>query len=81
MALPTDGFTVRSVTYTLGTDNGLSISLDLSMETFGARTAADELLPYLEAALTGFRTAYEGGTANTVNFIERRFSGDLQGAL
>lgn len=81
MTLPTDGFNVSSVTYSVGTSNGLLVSITIGTNTSGKQIAADELIPYLETALDDLRTAYDGWTSNTVSYIERQHFGNLQGSV
>lgn len=81
MALPTDGYSAESVTYNLSTSNGLSVTVVVATDSPSRRDAAEELLPYLDAALETMRTDYQGGTSETVLFIDRAYSGSVHDSL
>lgn len=79
--LPADGYAPMSVTYTLGTSNGLTLKLSLGVPSTGHRTAAEEFLPYLEEALNNLRTNYQNDVPQTVTYIGRSYEGSVQDSI
>jgi hypothetical protein len=76
-----DDVTVREIRYDFGADNGVTFSLSVGAETGPVRAAAEELAPYLEAALIAFRTAYENGTPNSAIYLQRTYNGSREASL
>lgn len=81
MPLPTDGYSAEGITYTLSTSNGLAVTVSAVTDSPSRRDAADELLPYLDAALETLRTDYQNGTSETVLFIDRAYTGSVHNSL
>lgn len=73
MALPTSGYNPQNVKYLIGSNAGVSLSIDGSAEDVAAEL--EELLTYLDSALVSFKSAYDSGTSYTVN-IYKSFQGE-----
>lgn len=81
MALPTDGYSAEGITYSFSTSNGLAVTVSAVTDSPSRRDAADELLPYLDAALEQMRTDYQAGTSETILFIDKAYSGSAHDTL
>lgn len=75
MALPTSGYNPQAVKYLIGSNAGVSLSIEGAILTGENGTEVEELLPYLDSALGSFKTAYDGGTSYTVN-VYKSFQGE-----
>jgi len=72
MAFPTSGYNPQTVHYLISSSAGVQLSIDGSVAE--SPTEAEELLSYLDTALAGFKTAYDGGTSYTVA-VTKSFGG------
>lgn len=72
MSFPTTGYNPAAVTYFIGTTADASLSITAAL--LNSPAATEELLGYLETALSSFRTAYEGGTEYTLT-MNKSFEG------
>jgi hypothetical protein len=76
--LPTDGFDTSRITYSLETSDNLPVQIVLTTNNGDRRVAAEQFLPYLDAALNSLRTEYENGTSESVLYIERSYDGNAR---
>lgn len=75
MAFPTSGYNVQAVKYLIGSNAGVSLSIEGAILTGENEAEAEELVTYLDSALGSFKTAYDGGTSYTVN-VYKSFQGE-----
>ena len=63
MAVPTSGYSGQTAHYLIASSAGFQFSIDVGLTE--APVEAEELLPFLDAALAEFQSAYAAGTAHT----------------
>lgn len=74
MSLPTDGYQPLEVQYLI--NNSVGVSLSIKGVVSDQPGVAEELLSYLDTSLADFETAYETGSAYTVEVI-KQFNGSI----
>lgn len=75
MALPTNGYNPHRVEYFIGSDAGVTLTMQGTINTGANEAAMEELLTYLDSALSSFKTDYEANTVYTAT-INKSFNGD-----